>query len=166
MVYKNNIDPRYNLVKESFEVVLEQGETNELDIELVPKTRKVVFRPAPALTVEASTGISSSHKETREKQSTLVPESGIWFSVQVASAIRPVLPYSGELKGVEDLFEHISDGRYRYFSGKFSTIRQARRHRDKLRQSIPGVFTVAFEGNALVPLKDAIHKTRTETGTD
>jgi hypothetical protein len=165
VVYKNNIDPGYTLVKESFELVLEQGESRVMNIELVPRVRKVVFKPAPALTVETSTASDPSQNQDKRIQKPLVPESGIWFSVQIASAIRPILPNSGVLKGVEDLFENISDGRFRYFSGRFTSIRQARKHRDKLKHLIPGVFAVAFEGKTLVPLKDAIQKTRTETGT-
>jgi len=165
IVYKNNIDPGYSLVKESFEMVLEQGENRIINIELVPRTRKVVFKPAPALTLETSTGSKPNHNQDQRIQTPSVSESGIWFSVQVASAISPIWLNSGELKGVEDLFEHISDGRYRYFSGRFTSVRQARRHRDKLKNLIPGVFIEAFEGNVLLPLKDAIQKTRAETGT-
>lgn len=45
-VYKNNIDPRFNLEKENYQLTVTGGETTEVEIRLLPKNRTIIFKPS------------------------------------------------------------------------------------------------------------------------
>lgn len=161
-IFKNNIDSQYNLAKEFFELKLLPGQTGEVVVELLPKTRKIIFN-ANTINVSSTSSGETAPKETAQPAESrgnqvLQAKKEIWFSVQVAAAISPIAPGSHELKGETGVFEKKIDGRYKYFSGRFTTIKQARLERNRIREKIPGAFVVAFEGEQPVPLGEALKR--------
>lgn len=163
-IYKNNVDPRYKITREYFEITLDKGETKKVNIELVPKTRNIIFKSS---TISVTGSFAKTEEKTGSKpdqHAGRISLSEIWYTVQVASSSRQIPPGSGELKGESGIVENISGGRYRYFSGRFNTVREARHYREEIKRRFPGVFVVAMKGNSIIPLRDALKQDENGAG--
>jgi hypothetical protein len=62
-VYKNNIDPRYNLEKENDHLTLTGGESTEVVIRVLPKTRTVIFKPSAPVVTSVKEEVNKPDKE-------------------------------------------------------------------------------------------------------
>ncbi len=157
-IYKNNIDPQYNLERESYEFNLEPGENKEVSIELVQRSRKIIFKSSTVHVLPVSPEQGAKNRSKEDSGFSQVPEKEIWYSVQVASVMEPIPAGYMPFRGIDQLFEKEINGRYKYFSGRFPTARQARKYRDSLKRRIPDAFIVAFDREEPMLLKDAIKK--------
>ncbi|HAX96634.1 MAG TPA: hypothetical protein DCY35_08975 [Prolixibacteraceae bacterium] len=135
---------------------LTQGEDKELVIDLVPRVKNIIFRNVQVSSPTAKESAVTLRATDAGKEEAKPEPEGIWFSVQIASARGKVnmVNFSDDMK--EEIFERYIDGRYKYFTGRFKDVKDARRYRDQVRRRIPGAFTVAFRGNAPIPLSEAI----------
>jgi hypothetical protein len=155
-IYANTIDQRYRTDNEYIQLELAQGEQKELAIDLVPRVKNIIFRNIQVSGSPATEGSVTLKAPDAGKQEPRQEPDEIWFSVQIASARGKVnmVAFKGDIK--EEIFERYIDGRYKYFTGRFRDVRDARRYRDQVRRRIPGAFAVAFRGNAPIPLSEAI----------
>jgi hypothetical protein len=155
-IYANTIDQRYRTDNEYLQLELTQGEQKELVIDLVPRVKNIIFRNVQVNSSPAKESAVTLRAPDAGKEEIKSDPEGVWFSVQIASARRKVnmVTFSGEMK--EEIFERYIDGRYKYFTGRFKDVKDARRYRDQVRKRIHGAFTVAFRGNAPIPLFEAI----------
>jgi hypothetical protein len=158
-VFKNNIDRQFILEKESYELSLAKGEVKDVNIKLVPRTRKIIFKSSNINLSDESKPAEKTQTKTGQDY-TPVSKDEIWFSVQIASALQPIPTGSAEFRGERNTLEKNIKGRYKYFLGKFPTVEQAIRYRDVLNSKFPGVFVVAFEGEELIPMNDAYKKVK------
>lgn len=155
-IYANTIDQRYRTDNEYLQFELTQGEQKELVIDLVPRVKNIIFRNVQVNASPAKESAITLRSPDAGKEEIQKEPEGIWYSVQIASARGKVnmVTFPGEIR--EEIFERYIDGRYKYFTGRFSDVKDARRYRDQVRRRIPGAFTVAFRGNAPIPLSEAI----------
>jgi N-acetylmuramoyl-L-alanine amidase len=87
-------------------------------------------------------------------------DSGLAFMVQIVSSSDRKQLNPGNFKGLDNVVELFSSGRYRYASGNFIKYSDAVEYRRKLEQIYPDAFVIAVENNKILPLHDALEKTK------
>jgi N-acetylmuramoyl-L-alanine amidase len=85
-------------------------------------------------------------------------EKGIWFSVQVAALSSPKKVTAENFKGEETIFGQSDRKIHRYFCGKFESLENARKEKNRLQAKFSGAFIVAFEDGKLISVKKALRK--------
>ena len=110
------------------------------------KTDKVVSKSEQSLIVTDS-AVSSPASPLREE---------IIFRVLVnASAVKlPLNTYIS--RGLKDVAEFNVQNKYYYTTGSFSDYPQALRYRKKIETIFPDAFVIAFKGDKILPLQQAI----------
>jgi N-acetylmuramoyl-L-alanine amidase len=105
------------------------------------------------------------YKNTIDKKSSfssLQNDTGgeISFMVQIAtsSTSKDIAPEN--FNGLTDVSEINEVERFKYVSGKFNNYDQAAEYRKKISNIFPDAFVVAVKDNKIVPLQDAIEKTK------
>jgi hypothetical protein len=162
ILHRGNLDPRYIPVKEKYEIKLEEGDQEYLDIVVQARSRNIIFSETPVrITAGTDPAITVKQEEKTVKQ-TLAEGRGIWFGVQTGAFSRkPDLePVLGP--GFEPVIEFSSNGLYKYVSGSFPTLRDARRYAAAIQTIMPDAFVVAFEGQNQITLKEALDKMKQE----
>lgn len=79
------------------------------------------------------------------------------FMVQVASSVKKIEIRPDTFKGLKDIAEIASDGRYKYVSGKFQEYTDAVKHRKELSNLYPDAFIIAVRNDTVMPLQQAIN---------
>ncbi|MDX9812473.1 MAG: hypothetical protein RBU28_08795, partial [Bacteroidales bacterium] len=59
-------------------------------------------------------------------------------------------------RGIQEITEIQSPGRYRYASGRFSRYDDAVQHRKKVEGLFPDAFVIAVKEDKILPLQDAL----------
>ncbi len=157
-VFKNSIDQQYVLAQESFELMLYPGELHNLDIELTPKTRTIIFKTSPVPAIAFSDINNPADAPVLKTEDIAPADKKIWFSVQVAALSRQVSPTLLIRDDKYEIFEILIDGLYKYFTGRFDDIPKARNHAKEVKTHIPGAFIVAFEENKQITIREAMDK--------
>jgi len=159
-IYKNNLDPRYYLEKDTYEINLQPGESGDLEIEVFPRIRNVIFKNSPTRMISEPVKSEKKVPVIENAKSSPLSESDIWFSVQIASSLQKG-PVSLSLNGVSlEIKEFFFSGRFKYFTGKFPDLSGAIKLNKLVRTKIPGAFVVAFRGTDPMPLAEAIEITK------
>ena len=91
---------------------------------------------------------------------TVIPESKINFTVQIATSLVRKDLKPENFKGLKDVSELDAKNRFRYVSGSFPDYASAINHRKNLQNKYPDAFVIALKGNELVPLQEALEKTK------
>jgi len=82
----------------------------------------------------------------------------LWFSVQLVALSTSLETIPENFKGETEVFQKNSGELFRYFTGKFNSVQNARKEERRLRSKFKGAFVVAFEDNELISLKKALRK--------
>ncbi|MGB8490956.1 MAG: N-acetylmuramoyl-L-alanine amidase [Bacteroidales bacterium] len=102
---------------------------------------------------------SAGSNEVIEKDSTAsVPgkqEGDIYFMVQIASSIDKTETGPSNFKGLKDVVELASAGRFRYATGSFMKYLDAVEYKKKLETIYPDAFVIAVRNNKVLPLQEA-----------
>ena len=85
-------------------------------------------------------------------------ESSVYYSIQIASLSRSVETKPSNFKNEKNVFMSLSNNGYKYFSGKFDTLEEARTEQKRLQKKFPGAFIVAFDNNKLIPFEQVKQK--------
>jgi len=96
--------------------------------------------------------------ENLEKYKSIISieKSEIYFSVQIKSSSRLISNSSSEFKNLK-VSNYYQDELYKYISGRFKSIEEARAYKEKLKKKgFVDAFIVAFNGNTRIGIKDAI----------
>ena len=117
--------------------------------------------------LERRSGISTlkneEHDAVRSSSDTMIailPESKIGFMVQIASSSTGKALKPENFKGLNDVSELNTKDRFRYVSGNFPDYVSAVNHRKNLQKKYPDAFVIAVRDNKLVPLQEALEKTK------
>ncbi|MBN1822035.1 MAG: N-acetylmuramoyl-L-alanine amidase [Prolixibacteraceae bacterium] len=138
--------------KSSFNVNTAQTENNNKKIGTEPETPEIKpgNKPNPSAKNDIKDEIPTP-KTNAEKPS-------VWFSVQVAVLSKQHDLKSGPFSGEKNILEIKSGGRYKYYIGKLKNYSLAESEKERLSIKFEGAFVVAFEGDKLIPLKEAIQR--------
>ena len=84
-------------------------------------------------------------------------ESGeITFMVQISTSSSKNDVIAENFKGLNDVVEIPSDGRYKYASGRFTEYSDAVSYRKKIESLYPDAFVIAVKENKILPLQQAL----------
>lgn len=83
------------------------------------------------------------------------------FTVQVSSSNvkKDIKPEN--FKGIKDVTEIVSQGRFKYVSGNFTDYRDALKHKKEISGIYPDAFIIALRNNEIVPLQQALKENKT-----
>lgn len=82
----------------------------------------------------------------------------IAFMVQVSASSTKTEIKPENFKGLKDVYEINTEGRFKYVSGRFSEYPDALRYRKELKQIYPDAFVIAVRDNEILPLQQAINQ--------
>ncbi len=86
-----------------------------------------------------------------------IPDGEIAFMVQVSASLEPTEINPENFKGLKDIYEINTQGRYKYASGRFNEYSSAIRYRKELNRIYPDAFVIAVKNNQLLPLQQALN---------
>lgn len=89
---------------------------------------------------------SSADNTTETKVTkTKAKKSEVTYHVQILSALKKIPKNDHEIKGVPDV-DFFKDGKYyKYYSGSFSSAKDAKQHLDKLKKRFPKAFVIKMK---------------------
>lgn len=150
-IYGSNIDFRYVLVQEQFDLNIDPGEEKEVIVHMVPRNRNIIFNTTPVRVTNGSPAAPVNISGESE-----IDHPDVWFAVQIGSYPRPAEPKPTLSGDPTEIREIISHGKHKYIAGKFTTLREAITYRDAIRNQIPDAFVVAFKGMEQITVGEAI----------
>jgi N-acetylmuramoyl-L-alanine amidase len=116
---------------------------------------EISSRSVPLITIRKDTTMTAS------LTSLSGPPSGeITFMVQVSASSMKTEIKSENFKGLTDVTEVISQGRFKYASGKFSEYPEAIKYKKEIKNIYPDAFVIAVRDNDLIPLQQALNQTK------
>ena len=99
--------------------------------------------------------IESSSVVLKQSEKRLKQDS-ILFKIQVVASSDPIPLKSDFFKDFDNVEEHRVSDQYKYTIGKTSNYEEAEELKQKIQQSFPGAFIVAFENNQPISLDKAL----------
>lgn len=88
------------------------------------------------------------------------PRPELVFMVQISSSTIRTEVKPGNFKGLTNVAELNSGGRFKYASGKFGEYAEALKYRKELKNIYPDSFIIAVRDNEIIPLQDALNQTK------
>ena len=88
------------------------------------------------------------------------PATGIEFRVQVATSSNRIKTNPENFKGLSNISEISTQGRFRYTTGTFSEYSDAVEYRKKIESIYPDAFVIAVKDNKVLPLQQALDQKR------
>jgi len=95
-------------------------------------------------------------KETNKINSATPADEELIFSVQLSVSAAKIPLNASNFKGLKEINESRIHDSYIYTSGSFPDYSSALRHRKKVETIYPDAFVIAFKGNKILPLQQAI----------
>lgn len=108
---------------------------------------------AKAETAKTDTTAAKALSGTEEPEELDDP---LLFSVQIFSLRAKLQPSDARFKGLQDLLVVERDGLYKYLCGTTKDYAGARKLLEKVRETFPDAFLVAYKGNVQIAMSDAI----------
>lgn len=88
------------------------------------------------------------------------PQPAIFFMVQISSSSVRTEIKPGNFKGLTNVTELNSAGRFKYATGKYGEYAEALKYRKELKNIYPDSFVIAVRDNEIIPLQDALNQTK------
>ena len=89
-----------------------------------------------------------------------VQDDNIWFMVQLATSSEKKEELPEKISKVGDITQLKSGKYFKYATGKYPTYREAAEKRKELKTSFPDAFVIAVKNLEIMPLQEAIEKTK------
>jgi len=96
-----------------------------------------------------------------ESAKTVIPVDSadlVWFAVQIASAPKNKPKDINAMKNAGIVTRIDTGDRYKYITGRYNNYDEATQNRRKISDLYPDAFVVAFKGQKMIPLIDALKK--------
>lgn len=84
----------------------------------------------------------------------------IWFMVQLATSSEKKEEMPEEFMGLGEITEIVSGKYFKYATGSYSKYSEAAERRKELSTRFPDAFVIAVRNHEIIPLQEAIEKTR------
>lgn len=148
-IFENSIPEGYELENSEYHISLSPGEEKNLEIELKPKKRDIIFKSMNVLTPvkKESEEIINETDFANSTQKSIA--DSVYYSVQVGAFSRKINKSSNYFKNCSFDFERLDNGTYKYFVGKYSSLEEAKKHRDELELFFKNPFVVIFKDDVL-----------------
>ncbi len=132
------------------------------EIEGVTFSREIVT-PEPTPLVEDVNTVLETSTETKKKDrkkkkaSDKEKVTGINYRIQLVTSSQPVVLKPENFKGLKEVDEYISNGLYKYTTGRCTNYEMAKALQKEIRSlGYEGAFIIAFNGNERMNLREAI----------
>ena len=89
-----------------------------------------------------------------------IQDDNIWFMVQLATSSEKKEELPEKISKVGDITQLKSGKYFKYATGKYPTYREAAEKRKELKTSFPDAFVIAVKNLEIMPLQEAIEKTK------
>lgn len=86
------------------------------------------------------------------------PSEAVVFMVQISSSTVKTIIKPENFKGIRDVYELNSQGRYKYASGKFTKYEDALKLRKEIKGIYPDAFVIAVRDGQIIPLQQALNQ--------
>ncbi|HLN19700.1 MAG TPA: N-acetylmuramoyl-L-alanine amidase [Bacteroidales bacterium] len=109
-----------------------------------------------------SINLASVKKDTMQSVALTKPpaevKQSLTFRIQVSSspAKKQITPEN--FKGIKDISEIVSEGRFKYVTGSFPDYDEAVKYRKEITALYPDAFVIAVKDDTIMPLKEALNK--------
>ncbi len=129
----------------------EKKETSALKQKNDPGTMKPLNQGGDMNPEKELPVLKSEKTETKTTQS--APD-GKKYVVQIAASVKSIDIRPENFKGEKNVFSKKIGVYYKYYSGKFETVREAKAEINRIKQKFTGSFIVVFDGENVYPLKN------------
>lgn len=106
---------------------------------------------------DTTTIIAKTAEAIIEDPAIISKEQSLAFRVQVASSTVRRETRPENFKGMKDITELVSEGRYKYVTGSFPDYDEAVNFRKKIATLFPDAFIIAVKNDTVLPLKQALN---------
>ena len=144
-IIKSSIPTGFTIKKTVYNLNLEPGRQQELNIEISPKIKHIIFKPGKTLTtVKPKKTIKTAAPDSQNKNIT----TGTYYSVQIGAFKNKLKPGSRFFKGEKFYFEKEINNLHKYFIGKFDTLEKAKQEKKRLDLKFKSTIIVTFKNNS------------------
>jgi N-acetylmuramoyl-L-alanine amidase len=106
----------------------------------------------------SSISVSQADSGTCNSTPDSVPGDRLVFMIQVATSSKRTEIKPENFKGITDIIEINTSGRYRYATGIFEDYLEAVEYRRKIEEIYPDAFVIAVKDNKVLPLQQALNQ--------
>lgn len=145
-IYENSIPDGFETDQLIYNLDFNPGDQVNLQIEIKPKKRNIIFKPLNIAMPEAKTDNSGVIKLTATSKPAQ-PElaDSIFYSIQIGVFRKSKKDNSLYSNGNPLVFEMHDNNLFYYFAGKYATYGEAKKEAGKLKKTYRGAFVVLFK---------------------
>lgn len=112
--------------------------------------------PLASTTVFTSTGDST--KTTSQPSSATTHSNSIRFRVQFSALPENISTNDKRFAGLSDVMKTFDGKLWKYTSGNFTTLAEAKEHLKTIKSKYPDAFVVAFDGDTKITIQEALER--------
>ncbi len=86
----------------------------------------------------------------------IINDNKIYYKVQIKSSIKPIDLNARELKGIKNIDEIYTGGRYKYAIGNEQNFEKVKQLQYEIRAIFPDAFVIAVKNGEIIPLHEAL----------
>ncbi len=147
-IYTSSVPDGYEVENSEFQFNFSPGEERDLQIELIPKKRTIIFKSSDTLIP-----VKQENEELKNPGKSAVEESvqndSVFYSVQVGAFRKRQTNNSKFFLRRHFDFEIQNEGLYIYFIGKYNSFEEAEKERLRLATEFKNPFIVIFKNNVM-----------------
>ncbi len=151
-VYTNSIPEGYEIEEPEIPLHLQSGQQRQLQIKLKQKERNIIFKPNQnilkplgQLNNKSDTGLTSKKPVKKCNDA-----KEFYYSVQIGAFRKKPSTDSGYFKDKAYDFEIESSNYYKYFIGKFPSLKEAEEEQKRLEEIYRNPFIVKFKNGQII----------------
>lgn len=147
-IYPSSIPEGYELEEHVFPLHLQPDQSQQLQLNLKPKKRNIIFKPNQNLL-----GTLNNKNNDTDKNGTIKvsqPLREVYYSIQTGAFSNKISNDSDYFKTINYDFEVKSHNLYKYFIGKFPSLKEAEKKLEKLEKIFTRPFIVKFDGGKII----------------
>lgn len=151
-VYSSSLPSGYITEQTAFSLELKSGEIEDIALKLSKKQRKIRFSSQSFVLTPNASGkeINDKNRRDKEKKEKNISDAGSFYSVQIGCFSKRKTNDSKFFQYRKFESEAYIDGYYKYFIGKFTSIKEAGELKTELRKHYKGAFVVRVSKDSII----------------
>ena len=147
-IIKSSVPTGFTVKKAVYNLNLKPGGQQELNIEINPKIKHIIFKPGKTLTtVKQKKTVKTVTPPSSDSQKKSIA-TATYYSVQIGAFKNKLKPGSQFFKGEKFYFEKEINNFHKYFIGKFDTLEKAKQEKKRLDLKFKSTIIVTFKDNS------------------
>ena len=154
-LYKNSIPSGYDVSQTVYNLDLKSGEERSLQINLSSKKRNIIFKSQNiSLSNSGVNNASSGTLISIQKQEQNQIKDSLYYTLQIGAFKKKLRNNARFFKGKQFVFEKQIDNLHKYYIGKFTSLDEATKEKNRLKTDFKKAFIVAIINDNVIYLKD------------